>query len=57
MILIYPWASALPYRSTAGNDRFLSSLVITSGDRELGLQEILIAARKGDLLKELARQN
>lgn len=35
--------------------RFFSSLLITSGDREKGLQEVGLAAQKGDLLKELAK--
>ncbi|MGV8059596.1 MAG: tetratricopeptide repeat protein [Smithellaceae bacterium] len=34
--------------------RFLSSLIITSGDRLKGLQELELAAQKGDLLKQLA---
>ena len=38
-----------------GFTRFLSSLLITSGDRQLGLQELTVAAQKGDLLKELAQ--
>ncbi len=38
----------------AGLTRFLSSLFITSGDHRLGLQEVELAAEKGDLLKELA---
>ena len=35
--------------------RFFSSLLITSGDRKKGLQELELAAQKGDLLKELAQ--
>ncbi len=35
--------------------RFLSSLLITSGDRSLGLQELRLAVQKGELLKELAQ--
>ena len=35
--------------------RFLSSMAVTSGDRRKGLQELELAAQKGDLLKELAR--
>jgi tetratricopeptide (TPR) repeat protein len=34
--------------------RFLSTLIITSGDRQKGLQELELAAQKGDLLKQLA---
>jgi tetratricopeptide (TPR) repeat protein len=34
--------------------RFFSSLLITSGDRKKGLQELELAAQKGNLLKELA---
>jgi tetratricopeptide (TPR) repeat protein len=34
--------------------RFLSSLVVTSGDKQKGLQELELAAQKGDLLKQLA---
>lgn len=37
-----------------GLTRFFSSLVITSGDRQKGLQELELAAQKGDFLKELA---
>ena len=37
-----------------GLTRFLSSLIITSGDKRKGLQELELAAQKGDLLKELA---
>ena len=39
----------------SGLTRFLSSLLITSGDRRLGLQELRLAAQRGDLLKELAQ--
>jgi tetratricopeptide (TPR) repeat protein len=35
--------------------QFFSSLLITSGDRQKGLQELEVAAQKGDLLKELAQ--
>jgi tetratricopeptide (TPR) repeat protein len=35
--------------------RFLSSLLITAADRRKGLQELVLAAQKGDLLKELAQ--
>lgn len=35
--------------------RFLSSLLITAADRQKGLQELQLAAQKGDLLKELAQ--
>jgi tetratricopeptide (TPR) repeat protein len=35
--------------------QFFSSLLITSGDRQKGLQELELAAQKGDLLKELAQ--
>jgi tetratricopeptide (TPR) repeat protein len=35
--------------------RFFSSLLITSGDSRKGLQELELAAQKGDLLKELAQ--
>jgi hypothetical protein len=35
--------------------RFVSSLFITTGNREKGLQELGLAAQKGDLLKELAQ--
>jgi tetratricopeptide (TPR) repeat protein len=35
--------------------RFFSSLLITSGDSKKGLQELELAAEKGDLLKELAQ--
>jgi tetratricopeptide (TPR) repeat protein len=35
--------------------RFFSSLLITSGDSKKGLQELELAAQKGDLLKELAQ--
>jgi tetratricopeptide (TPR) repeat protein len=38
-----------------GFSRFISSLLITSGDRKKGLQELELAAQKGDLLKELAQ--
>ena len=35
--------------------RFFSSLFITAADRDKGLQELGLAAQKGDLLKELAQ--
>jgi len=35
--------------------RFLSSLLIASGDRQKGLQELELAAKKGYLLKDLAK--
>jgi len=35
--------------------RFISSWLITSGDRKRGLEELAIAAQKGDLLKDLAK--
>ena len=35
--------------------RFLSSAFIVAGNREKGLQELELAAQKGDLLKELAQ--
>ncbi len=38
-----------------GLTRFLSSLWITSGDREKGLQELKLAAQKGYLFRELAQ--
>jgi tetratricopeptide (TPR) repeat protein len=38
-----------------GFTRFLSSIMITSGDRKLGLEELTVAAQKGDLLKDLAK--
>jgi tetratricopeptide (TPR) repeat protein len=38
-----------------GLTRFLSSLMITSGDSQKGLQELELAAQKGDFLKQLAR--
>ena len=38
-----------------GFTRFLSSLFITSGDRQKGLQELELAATKGEILKELAQ--
>jgi hypothetical protein len=36
-----------------GLTRIFSSLLITSGDRQKGLQELELAAKRGDLLKEL----
>lgn len=38
-----------------GFTRFLSSLLSTSGDRQKGLQELELAAKRGHLLKELAQ--
>jgi tetratricopeptide (TPR) repeat protein len=38
-----------------GLTRFLSSLLITTGDSEKGLQELELAAQKGDLLKAMAK--
>jgi tetratricopeptide (TPR) repeat protein len=38
-----------------GLTRFLSSLMITSGDAHKGMQELELAAQKGDFLKQLAR--
>ena len=38
-----------------GLTRFFSSLMITSGDRKKGLQELELVAQKGHLLKELAQ--
>jgi tetratricopeptide (TPR) repeat protein len=38
-----------------GLSRFISSILITSGDRKKGIQELEIAAQKGDLLRELAQ--
>ena len=35
--------------------RFLSSVAVTSGDKRKGMQELELAAQKGDLLKELAQ--
>ncbi|MDA8124552.1 MAG: hypothetical protein M0009_05110 [Deltaproteobacteria bacterium] len=35
--------------------RFISSLLVTAADHQKGLQELEIAAQKGDLLKELAQ--
>ena len=37
-----------------GLTRFLSSLLITSGDSQKGLKELELAAQKGDLLQDLA---
>lgn len=37
-----------------GFARFFSSMLIISGDRQRGLQELELAAQKGDLLKDLA---
>jgi tetratricopeptide (TPR) repeat protein len=37
-----------------GMTRFFSTLFVTAGDRRKGLQELALAAQKGDLLKELA---
>lgn len=38
-----------------GLTRFFSSLLITSGDRQKGLEELELAAMKGDMLKDLAK--
>jgi len=38
-----------------GLTRFLSSWLITSGDRQKGLEELELAANKGDMLKDLAK--
>jgi tetratricopeptide (TPR) repeat protein len=38
-----------------GVTRFLSSLVITAGDKHKGIQELELAMQKGDLLRELAQ--
>lgn len=38
-----------------GVSRILSSMFITPGDRAKGLQELELAAQKGDLLREMAR--
>jgi tetratricopeptide (TPR) repeat protein len=38
-----------------GMTRFISSLLITSGDRARGIEELLLAAKKGDMLKDLAK--
>ena len=38
-----------------GVTRFLSSLVITSGDKHKGIQELELAVQKGDLLREVAQ--
>jgi Tetratricopeptide repeat. len=38
-----------------GLTRFISSILITSGNRQKGLQELELAAQKGYLLKELAQ--
>ncbi len=39
----------------SGLTRVFSSWVITSGDRQKGIQELELAAQRGDLLKELAQ--
>ena len=39
----------------SGLTRALSSILITPGDHQKGLQELEVAAQKGDLLKELAQ--
>ena len=39
----------------SGLTRALSSILITPGDHQKGLQELELAAQKGDLLKELAQ--
>jgi tetratricopeptide (TPR) repeat protein len=38
-----------------GMTRFVTSLLITSGDREKGLQELELASRKGDFLRDMAK--
>ena len=38
-----------------GFTRFFSTLLLTSGDRKRGLEELALAARKGDMLKDLAK--
>jgi tetratricopeptide (TPR) repeat protein len=38
-----------------GVTRFISSLLITSGDRKKGLEELELSAQKGDMLKDLAK--
>jgi tetratricopeptide (TPR) repeat protein len=38
-----------------GLSRFISSFLITSGDRKRGLEDLLSAAQKGDMLKDLAK--
>ncbi len=38
-----------------GFSRFISSILITTGDRKKGIQELETAAQKGDLLRELAQ--
>ncbi len=38
-----------------GFSRFISSFLITSGDRKRGLEELVVAAQKGDMLKDLAK--
>jgi tetratricopeptide (TPR) repeat protein len=38
-----------------GVTRFLSSMLITAGDHDKGLQELELAMRKGDLFRELAQ--
>jgi hypothetical protein len=38
-----------------GVSRMLSSMFVTPGDRKKGLQELELAAQKGDLLKDVAR--
>jgi Putative Zn-dependent protease, contains TPR repeats len=39
----------------SGFTRFISSILITSGNRQKGIQELELAAQKGYLLKELAQ--
>jgi hypothetical protein len=41
----------------SGVVRWISSLFITSGDREKGLKELELAAEKGFLLRDMARSN
>jgi tetratricopeptide (TPR) repeat protein len=38
-----------------GITRFLSSMLITAGDKHKGIKELELAAQKGDLLRELAQ--
>jgi len=38
-----------------GMTRFLSSMIITAGDHDRGLQELELAMQKGDLFRELAQ--
>jgi tetratricopeptide (TPR) repeat protein len=38
-----------------GLTRFISSLLITSGDRKKGVEDLLLAAQRGDMLRDLAK--